>query len=91
MSETEFINKADIMKFIVDRNKLLEAMQHTKMVMKKSLWLWANTYELKVQGDKWFQPTPQIAYENLVRLTMGKKVLDANPWVLAYTFEYLED
>ena len=52
MSETEFINKADIMKFIVDRNKLLEAMQHTKMVMKKSLWLWANTYELKVQGDK---------------------------------------
>lgn len=48
-------------------------------------------YVFKVQGHKWFQPTPQIAYENLVRLTMGKKVLDANPWVLAYTFEYLED
>lgn len=40
------------MKFIVDRNKLLEAMQHTKVMMKRSPWLWANTYRLKVQGDK---------------------------------------
>ena len=40
------------MKFIVDRNKLLQAMQHTKIMMKRSPMLWANTYELKVQGDK---------------------------------------
>ena len=47
-------------------------------------------YVFKVNGYEWYQPTPHIAFENLVRHTMGKKVLDANPLVLAYTFEYLE-
>ena len=39
------------MKFIVDRNKLLQAMQHTKMDMRPDAYLWKNHFQMSVQDD----------------------------------------
>ena len=50
-----------------------------------------NVYAFPVRGKNsssiWRSPSPKIAFENLIRHMMGKKVWDENPWVFAYSFK----
>lgn len=51
-------------------------------------------YAFPVHGNKhsstWYSPSPRIAFENLIRNMMGKKVWDNNPYVFVYSFKLIK-
>lgn len=53
-----------------------------------------NVFSFPVHGKKhtsmWCSPTPRIAFENLIRHMMGKKVWDDNPYVFVYSFKLIK-
>lgn len=53
-----------------------------------------NVFSFPVHGKKhsstWRSPTPRIAFENLIRHMMGKKVWDDNPYVFVYSFKLIK-